>query len=150
MAEEPKEGFSFADQDLPPIDDESLDFQNRGEGPDTMISLAYKMAGFAKERLNDSPGFPEDDEEDLDLNFHRLFLCLGKAATQCSDMGTYVRVSVWLFLAGFIMCDKIAGQFPADDHLPDCMVVSRKFFRNYIALVLLGEGISTDERIAGN
>lgn len=63
---------------------------------------------------------------------------LGKAATQCSDMATYLRVSVCLFLVAADVCYKY-DVYVADDKGRDTLV---KFLRNYITLVLLVESIS--------
>lgn len=131
----------FTSADLPPIGEDSPDNKAVAAGSDTMRSLAKKMAHIARHYLPNELRLTNDGDG---FKYERLFLSLEKAVTQCSDMATYVRVSLWLFWASADVCHGVGNSWGDSDELWRCEEILRKYIRNYVALVLLGEQISMD------
>ncbi|KAK1776311.1 hypothetical protein QBC45DRAFT_395310 [Copromyces sp. CBS 386.78] len=110
----------FSSADLFPIGEDSPDDKNIDKKSNTMRSLTVQMADIARE------WFGYFDE----LTNHTVLLrSLGKAATQCSDMEVYMRISLFLFLA-VNMFWVLISPTEAGKELGEVWDIGRKYLRN--------------------
>ncbi|KAK3392437.1 hypothetical protein B0T20DRAFT_56123 [Sordaria brevicollis] len=115
-------------KDLLPIGTSNSNQPSTRDG-DSMVALAYRVGSLVKRAGNQE----EDIQKEL-AEYRYLALDLGEAATQCSDMETYVCISFYLF---WVMVE-VWSIVERSGELHDIGV---KYLRNYVSLVLLGEAM---------
>ncbi|KAJ4412053.1 hypothetical protein N0V85_003748 [Neurospora sp. IMI 360204] len=99
------------------------------------------MAGLAEEveKISQKVVFRHPDQKYMASAYRALILDLGKAATECSDLKTYVRISLFLFLAVDDLCLKMRS---SSEERKQMQAIGRIYLRNYVVLALLGESLS--------